>query len=75
MAKEYSSTMDARFSLILMKQEKLIEDLTALNKELTELLSQHIDVTEYENRLKLITGGQHNGPDNSALSSGNTHDV
>lgn len=75
MAKEYSSTMDARFSLILMKQEKLIEDLTALNIELTELLSQHIDVTEYENRLKLITGGQYNGPDSSALSSGNTHDV
>lgn len=48
--------MDARFSLILMKQEKLIEDLIALNKELTELLSQHIDVTEYEKRLEEISG-------------------
>ena len=56
MAKEYYITMDARFSLILMKQEKLIEDLIALNKELTELLSQHIDVTEYEKRLEEISG-------------------
>ena len=55
MAKEYSSTMDARLILIIMKQEKLIEDLTALNKELTELLSQHIDVTEYEKRLGEIS--------------------
>lgn len=43
-----------RISSIIVKQNEIIENLTALNTELITLLSQYIACEEYENRLENI---------------------
>lgn len=46
--------MDESVSIIIQKQVETIEELAALNKELTALLSQYMACDEYENKLKEI---------------------
>ena len=46
--------MDESVSIIIQKQAETIEELAALNKELTALLSQYMACDEYENKLKEI---------------------
>lgn len=39
---------------LLAKQTEIIEELAELLKEVTALLSQHIEVAEYEEKIKEI---------------------
>jgi len=41
---------DRSLASLLLRQEQIIEELTELNKELTEVLAQHIEVEEEESR-------------------------
>lgn len=47
--------MDESVSIIIQKQAETIEELAALNKELTALLSQYMACDEYEKRLQDLT--------------------
>ena len=41
---------DRSLTSLLLRQEQIIEELTELNKELTEVLAQYIEVEEEESR-------------------------
>lgn len=42
--------MDSSLASLLLKQEQIIEELTDLNKQLTEVLAQYIEIEEEESR-------------------------
>jgi septum formation topological specificity factor MinE len=41
---------DRSLASLLLRQEQIIEELTELNKELTEVLAQYIEVEEEESK-------------------------
>lgn len=42
--------MDSSLTSLLLKQEQIIEELTDLNKQLTEVLAQYIEIEEEESK-------------------------
>ena len=45
--------MDSSLTSLLLKQEQIIEELTDLNKQLTEVLAQYIEIEEEESKQAL----------------------